>query len=332
MKKYFLLEICLEALTANCKTQEEVDSVIKNSLTEEFLIEQYSHLIKIIPEDIFENCFNRCAVVYQEDLEESDNYRKYIKNIWEKGFELSNALYSMTFEALSDFSNRLEKEHSDSLSENRYKCKVLQMLANKNLQTFSAVFCLIQNGYPDQSFMLFRNMLENMVCSKFIFDNNDETAKAFYELGFSSSSKSSNNKNNNRNYEWARKSGKFEGVKSITFWKLFCSCNFKQSYRETWDSQYKLACKLLHSTPQGTANSLSLYSFRKHEDAFVGVSPYGLNFAAEQSAMMLEETVRNFLCLFSDQTNQVIMYVLHKLVGKISEVYSEISEEFKNNE
>jgi len=51
-----------------------------------------------------------------------------------------------------------------------------------------------------------------------------------------------------------------------------------------------------------------------------------LNLAAEHSAMMLEETVRNYLFLFTDQRNQIFMLVVHKWVGKISDVYTRISQ------
>ena len=87
----------------------------------------------------------------------------------------------MFLEELESYSNRLEAEHGDELKDNKYKCKVLQMLANRNLQTFSAILTLLQNGFADQAYMLFRNMFENRVVSQFILHNNEEVAKQFYK-------------------------------------------------------------------------------------------------------------------------------------------------------
>ena len=39
---------------------------------------------------------------------------------------------------------------------------------------------------------------------------------------------------------------------------------------------------------------------------------------------MLEETVKNYLCMFHDQRNLMFVMVMHKWVGLIQEVYTEI--------
>jgi len=98
-----------------------------------------------IPKDTLNFFISQCESEYEKYLTENINYRNHIKSIWYK----------------------------EDLINNQYKCKVLQLLSNKSLQTYLAVFTLIQNGFSDQAFMLFRNMFENYVISKFISENNE---------------------------------------------------------------------------------------------------------------------------------------------------------------
>ena len=170
--------------------------------------------------------------------------------------------------------------------------------------------------------MLFRNMFENRVVSQFILHNNEESAEQFY-LGQVDDIRERNQKT----YEWARISGVFSEKEHITFKRLYDKCMFDKAYGDTWYRQYQLACKLLHTTPQGIAKTLA--STRNGiEISLVGQTPYGLNLAAEHSAIMLEETVKNYLCLFHDQSNLMFVIVMHKWVGLIQEVYSEIGDSF----
>ena len=240
--------------------------------------------------------------------------------IWKKGFELSNAMYLFVLEELESYSNRLETEHSDELKDNKYKCKVLQLLANRNLQTFSAILTLLQNGFADQAYMLFRNMFENRVISQFILQNSEETAKQFYMAQVDDI-----HGVKQKDYEWAKLSGLFYEKDRVTFKKIYDKCMFNKEYGDIWYKQYQLACKLLHTTPQGTTKTLAAIP-NGTEISLVGQTPYGLNLAAEHSAIMLEETVKNYLCMFHDQRNLMFVMVMHKWVGLIQEVYTEIAD------
>lgn len=74
---------------------------------------------------------------------------------------------------------RAWEEYLEWQIQDKYKCKVLQLLANRNLQTFSAILTLLQNGFADQAYMLFRNMFENRVVSQFILHNNEEVRRNY---------------------------------------------------------------------------------------------------------------------------------------------------------
>ena len=289
-------------------------------LTEEKLQNYYKEVIDKFPKDTYKYFLKICPEEYHKSQVEAKNYQKHLDAIWKKGFELSNAMYLFVLEELESYSNRLEAEHSDELKDNKYKCKVLQLLANRNLQTFSAILTLLQNGFADQAYMLFRNMFENRVVSQFILHNNEEVAKQFY-IG----QVDDIHERNQKDYEWARVSGVFSEKDRVTFKKIYDKCMFNKEYGDIWYKQYQLACKLLHTTPQGTTRTLAVIP-NGTEISLVGQTSYGLNLAAEHSAIMLEETVKNYLCMFHDQSNLMFVMVMHKWVGLIQEVYSEIGD------
>lgn len=326
MEKQFLLDLCIdgviEYLKKTCENQEEFDNIVEKYFTEDFLIEQYKELIKTIPEKVFESFISVCAERYREEQKENDGYKRHLEDIWGKGFELSNALYAMILEELENYSKRLEIEHSEEIIDNAYKCKVLQLLANRSLQTFASILCLIQNGFGDQAFMLFRSMFENNVFSKFISCSNEQTAKTFFEA-------QNNDIESGNDYGWARESGLFGEKERINFRGLFEKCKFEKEYAEVWYRQYKLACKLLHTTPQGITKTLCFNSINGQMFSMVGQSPFGLNLAAEHSAIMLQETVKSYLLLFPDQRTQIFMLVVHKWVNEISMAYSKINNEME---
>ena len=326
MEKHFLDEIYTKALESVIAEKKLNENQIEEFLTEQLTEEKIQNYYKEVIDKFSKNTYKYFLEIYPEEYHksqvEAQNYQKHLDGIWKKGFELSNAMYLFVLEELESYSNRLEAEHSDELKDSKYKCKVLQLLANRNLQTFSAILTLLQNGFADQAYMLFRNMFENRVVSQFILHNNEESAEQFY-LGQVDDIRERNQKT----YEWARISGVFSEKEHITFKRLYDKCMFDKAYGDTWYRQYQLACKLLHTTPQGIAKTLA--STRNGiEISLVGQTPYGLNLAAEHSAIMLEETVKNYLCLFHDQSNLMFVIVMHKWVGLIQEVYSEIGDSF----
>ena len=322
MEKNYLdmmyFESLIESLVKEGLTQQEIEQYIDENLSEGGLQNFYKVAIDMLPEDIINAFMEQAVECYSENQEESEQYCEYLESIWKKGFELTNAMYSFTLEELALYSDRLEKEHASDLNGKQFKCKVLQLLVNRNLQTFLAIFTLLKNGFADQAFMLFRNMFENRVISEFIRNNNESTAKAFYMA-------QNNEIVEAGDYEWTKKSGLFGKDEWITFRKIYQKCGFDQEYRDIWYRQYKLACKLVHTTPQGTAGSLALMP-NSQPISLVGQTFYGINLAAEHSAIMLEDTVKNYLCLFHDQRNMIFMLVMHKWVGLIQEVYTEIAE------
>lgn len=325
MKKDFLLDICINALVEDSEDQEDFDHKLEKIVSEDMLTDLYKALIEEIPKDVVGAFLETCEKYYKEAKKEEAVYRRHLDEIWEKGFELTNALYEMVIEEVADFSSRITKEHGEDIKGKEYKVKVLQLISNRNLQTFDAIFCLIKNGFGDQAFMLFRNMFENWVVSKFIFLSNEATAKEFYFL-------QKEGVDNFSDYNWARKSGKFKEKERITFKSIYNKCEFKNPDGGLWYKQYRMACKLLHTTPIGTTHSLAVASNEKEELPLVGQSPYGLNIAAEHSALMLVATVTNYLGLIYDESNLVFIKILNKWVEKISTAYTEIAEGMDENE
>lgn len=300
--------------------ENEIEEFLTEQLTEEKLQNYYKEIIDKFPKDTYKYFLEICPEEYHKSRVEAQKYQKHLDAIWKKGFELSNAMYLFILEKLESYSNRLKVEHGDELKDNKYKCKVLQMLANRNLQTFAAILTLLQNGFADQAYMLSRNMFENRVISQFILQNSEETAKQFYMAQVDDI-----HGVKQKDYEWAKLSGLFSEKDRVTFKKIYDKCMFNKEYGDIWYKQYQLACKLLHTTPQGTTRTLAVIP-NGTEISLVGQTPYGLNLAAEHSAIMLEETVKNYLCMFHDQSNLLFVIVMHKWVGLIQEVYTEIAD------
>lgn len=231
----------------------------------------------------------------------------------------------MIVEALVDYNSRITTEHSDEIEENQYKCKVLQLILNRSLQTFAAILSLLQNGFADQAYMLFRSLYENWIIGTFISQSNEKTARLFYQ------EQNTISKSTKDDYSWARLSGKFTPKESVNFNAISSKCAIDNSYLEIWRVQYRVACKLLHTSPQGTCNTFSQPPTQK-EWAIVGATPHGLNLSAEHSAIMLENIARNYFLLFQDQSNIVFLLVLHKWVDEIRKSYTEVSQLiFDNN-
>lgn len=127
-------------------------------------------------------------------------------------------------------------------------------------------------------------------------------------------------------YEWARNSGLFRTNENITFNKIFIKCNFENEYSTIWKTQYKKQCKLLHTTPQGVTKSLCLPPNSENEIVLVGQSPYGLNIAAEHSAIYLINTINNYLMVVDNQWNLLITRVLSKILNMIQCEYTKIAQ------
>lgn len=185
MGKYFLFEICVErlreSLQNSCVTVEELNDKISLNLTDQYLIDELKEILEIIPNDIFKDFTEQVTQHYRIKQKEADDYRIYLDSVWNKGFALSDAMYEMIVEALVEYNSRITTEHSDEIEENQYKCRVLQLILNRSLQTFSAILSLLQNGFADQAYMLFRSLYENWIISTFISQSNEETAKLFYQ-------------------------------------------------------------------------------------------------------------------------------------------------------
>ena len=82
----------------------------------------------------------------------------------------------------------------------------------------------------------------------------------------------------------------------------------------------------MHTTPQGVTKSLCLPPNSENEIALVGQSPYGLNIAAEHSAIYLINTINNYLMVVDNQWNLLITRVLSKILNMIQCEYTKIAQ------
>lgn len=315
----------------NSHLESAIKEIEKKSKTENEMNEHIEEFKKHINQDMFdekitnivENMLNDYLLKVNKkykSIEKADKkYQKHIKGIWNEGFKLSTCLYDFILEVLSMNCDILNTEHINDIKENGNKIKVLRLLSDRSSQTFKSVLILIKNGMGDDAFKLCRNLHENWVISTFIFQNNEETAKKFLEA-------SDSDINEYNDYEWARSSDLFGTNEKITFNKIFIKCNFENDYSTIWKTQYKKQCKLLHTTPQGVTKSLCLPPKSENEIALVGQSPYGLNIAAEHSAIYLINVIDNYLTVVDNQWNVLIACLLDKILNMIQCEYTKIAQ------
>lgn len=314
------LKSVIQDIEQNSKTEVEIEEKINKII--ENMEDVCKESIEIIINDMFEDVTNKMDENYKLIEQDEREFIEHVKSIWDKGFKLSTCLYDIVLEILNRNCEILNSEHVDDIEGNKYKLKVLQLLSNRSLQTFKSVLILIKNGMGDDAFKLCRNLHENWVISTFILQNNEETAKGFLI-------ESNSDINEYNDYEWARNSGMFTRNERTTFNKIFEKCNFENEYSVIWKTQYKKECKLLHTTPQGVTKSLCLPPKVENEIALVGQSPYGLNIAAEHSAIYLINTISNYLMVVENQWNLLNLRVLDKILNMIQYEYTKIAQKME---
>lgn len=318
----------------NSSLKSIIQNIEKNSETEAEIEEKINKIndsigdickssIESIVDNMFEDITTKMDEKYEFIEKEEQEYINYVKSIWDEGFKLSTCLYDIILEILSINFEILKSEHRDDMKGNEYRVKVLQLLSDRSLQTFKSVLILIKNGMGDDAFKLCRSLHENWIISTFIFQNNEETSKEFLNA-------SDLDINEYNDYGWAKKSGLFKSGERITFNKIFEKCNFSNEYSDLWKTQYRKECKLLHTTPQGLTKSLCLPPKIEYNIALVGQSSYGLNIAAEHSAIYLIETIFNYLTIFENEWNLLNVLVLEKLLVMIQDKYTDIAKKMED--
>ena len=96
---------------------------------------------------------------------------------------------------------------------------------------------------------------------------------------------------------------------------------------EKWKPQYKLACSIIHPTPQGTMGRLS--NADNSNCVPVGQSNFGISIPAEHSAISLAWATNIFLTVFTYMDGLSTCETLNKWIDVIRALYFSAMDNYK---
>lgn len=173
----------------------------------------------------------------------------------------------------------------------------------------------MENGFADGAYARWRSMYELCCTAIFISEQGEQIARQYIE----------SSQLDQKNFDWTT-GAKLDGLKRI---KRFSDLQSQCHIAEIWKPQYKLACSIIHPTPQGTMGRLS------NADNFngiqVGQSNFGISIPAEHSAISLAWTTNIFLSVFPYMDGLSICETLNKWIDVIRELYFSAMDNFKKN-
>jgi len=245
---------------------------------------------------------------FQKNLE--DEFLARLNQKWWRGFVALESMYHMTIECADNFKAKYYVERDNGVSLN-YRQFALQNIHGRACQVFAEILCLLKNGYADGAFARWRTLFELSVFAIFIKENNDDVALSYInqskdgEWEFQSGT------------EWAVMANCFKGKNGrMSFSKIFNSCKFSDDQSEFWQKQYRLSCKVVHASPQGTMKRLA-NSGAEQNSLPVGRSDWGLHSPAEHSAHSFFQVTASFFTTFADTEVVFETQVLRKWIDVV---------------
>ena len=190
---------------------------------------------------------------------------------------------------------------------------MLGELYGRACQQYLEIIYLVKGGFADGAYARWRSLFELSVISEFIRKNPEEVAKAYHRASFSDDGR----------FGWARAAPCFSERKKpekIPFEEIKKQCSLST---DAWNNQYKLANKVVHATPQGTFERLSVPSGPRNFTP-VGHSDYGLPPPAINAAISLSMIAADYFGFISSGDSIVYMQVLTKWANLIRKYYTEI--------
>lgn len=235
------------------------------------------------------------------------------EQLWNKGFIASEAMYLIVLESTQAYSDIVSESSPEILDGRAYLYLVLSRIQARACQQFLEILHLLKGGFADGAFARWRSLYELSVVAKFIKENGESVAKAYYNdaLSFDCS----------KNY-WAKAAPCFKSCKgkSIQFAAIQEQCGFSDA---TYKNPYDLANQVVHSSPQGTFGRLCVPSVK--DVIPVGRSDYGLAAPAINAAISLAVVSEAFFV--SVPSGDGIAYI--KTINKWSEIVRECYEEIE---
>lgn len=308
-----ILNSVLQAQLDKSRADGLTDSEIRDKFSEQKIKNALSEATESIASSTVKTME---GTMYKRVLEERSNVAQFMAHnsqIWEKAFVTSEAMYIIALEAGSDINSYISTLPENQTRDKKFRYCVLGELYGRACQQYLEIIYLVKGGFADGAYARWRSLFELSVISEFIRKNPEEVAKAYHRASFTDDGR----------FGWAGAAPCFSERKKpekIPFEEIKKQCSLST---DAWNNQYKLANKVVHATPQGTFDRLSVPSGPRNFTP-VGHSDYGLPPPAINAAISLSMIAADYFGFVSSGDSIVYMRVLTKWANLIRKYYVEI--------
>lgn len=278
---------------------------IADRLNEDKINDALEKLIETATSDCFSYLTDKIYEIEHQRTIEINSFLAHQNEIWGNCFSVSEAMYDIAIEAAEEYSKYVnEKVSDDKKVLQQYTFLVLQYIHGRCCQEYLEIIHLLRFGFADCAYARWRSMFELCCIACFIKKHGEIIAKRFFDDSQKDKCK------------WSEIVHNKEGKKISSFNAIMKDCDIDESLK----TQYKIACLLVHGSPQGTFKRLCLKDERNA--IIVGPSDYGIDTPAKYSANCLQWITSIFLTLFPNIDSLVHIRVLQQWAEKIRISYN----------
>lgn len=312
----FVLDIlndALQDLLDEFRADGLSDSEIIDKLSDWKIENMLSKLTETISSDMVHTVKD---TIHERVLDQRSNAEQFMAHnnqIWGNGFIVSEAMYLIALDAGNEINAYASTLAIEQYREIMFRYCVLGELYARACQQYLEIIHLIKGGFADGAYARWRSLFELSVVSEFIRNNDEEVAKAYHGASFTDDGR----------YGWAGVAPCFSGWKNpnkITFDNIKEQCSLAT---DAWNSQYKLANKIVHATPQGTFDRLGAPSGPRNCTP-VGPSVYGLATPAVNAAISLSRIATDYFGFVASGDGIVYIKTISKWSDTVRKCYTEI--------
>lgn len=284
------------------------ESEIVERLSQQTITDAMQKLIDKASADTLTYLTDRIFEIEHQRIIENNRFLAHHNAIWSECFAVSEAMYVIALEAAEDYSGYVSKNiFDDDKKQKQYTFIVLQYIHGRCCQEFLEILHLMRLGFADCAYARWRSMFELCCTASFILMQGETIAKQYFE----------HSQEEGKDYAWTAGAVNREGKEIII--KSFHALMDHSGVEQAWQKQYKMACLIVHGTPQGTFKRLCLKD--EKQMIVVGQSDYGITTPAEHSAISLQWITSMFLSIFPNLDAIVHIKVLQNWVEEVRKRY-----------
>lgn len=300
---------------------EIMERIIKeNNFSEDVALEKYKAGFDIFMSEFIkdksEHVERNIDKWHEDYLARDQDNLNYIESIWGKAF----ALYKCYIESSIRFSNEFFKYREEcEVKDDENKFIALACINGRAIQVTNEILVLMKNGYADASYARFRTLYELSVIADFINKHGDNVAKSYIEY-------------EGNWYDWASSIITSKPKDKIRFTDIENESNIKDKYLSLWRDEYRLSCKLVHASQQGTFTRLSEtlengIPVGPNYKGFVASATNSLESLYHINAMLFQCHKQDFPILWL----RVLMEIKEKSYNMFHKIESELNTSEENN-